>query len=243
MSSCAWTIALGIAGAASWSRTSASRYGPDTPSGSAASIADSACPSFIAPPLSSPRVANSCSALRCWTRAATASAGRPPSSHARVRPPIDLHAPRAARRAWPRGAAGFRWACPCRWRPGPLDRAPSPCLSSTRLRRRGPVRPAIRGRPAIARPAAGARPPEQRRGAKLLGAVSGGQRAPSRRQTPGTCVELDRVPSGCVALDLALEPLRLELHVASDHPSEQQPRQAGEGAGLPQHEGHPSSVT
>jgi hypothetical protein len=41
-------------------------------------MADIAWPTFMAPPLSWPRVANSCPAVRCWTCAATASAGRPP---------------------------------------------------------------------------------------------------------------------------------------------------------------------
>ena len=45
---------------------------------SAASIADIACPALTAPPLSCPRVANSCSAVRCCTSRATASADRPP---------------------------------------------------------------------------------------------------------------------------------------------------------------------
>ena len=45
----------GIAGAASWSRVNASPYGPASCSGSAASIADIHWPTFMAPPLSSPK--------------------------------------------------------------------------------------------------------------------------------------------------------------------------------------------
>src|SRR5882672_4243227 len=39
---------------------------------------DSAWPSFMAPPLSSPRTRKICSAVRCWISCATISAGRPP---------------------------------------------------------------------------------------------------------------------------------------------------------------------
>ena len=73
------TVWVGIGGAESWSMVRCSRYGPATSSGSAASSTDSAWPNFIAPPLSSPRVRNSCSAVRCWTSVITASAGLPPS--------------------------------------------------------------------------------------------------------------------------------------------------------------------
>ena len=48
---------------------------PAISSGSAASSTESAWPNFIAPPLSSPRVRKSCSAVRCWMSDITASAG------------------------------------------------------------------------------------------------------------------------------------------------------------------------
>ena len=52
--------------------------GAASSSGSADSRMESAWPSFIAPPLSSPRVRKSCSAVRCCTSDSTASAGAPP---------------------------------------------------------------------------------------------------------------------------------------------------------------------
>src|SRR5688500_4252847 len=79
-------------------------------------MAESACPIFIAPPLRWPRVANSCSAVRCWTCSATSSAGRPPRRLPRpraVRP--------AVRRDGPSGRGGLAPASPRperAWLPG-----------------------------------------------------------------------------------------------------------------------------
>ena len=116
-SSCSCTIDAGMAGAASCSRTSASRYGPTSWSGSAASIADIAWPTFIAPPLSCPSVANSCSAVRCCTCAATTSAGRPP---------IRLPSPTAERPRCAAGTAASRATRPSRPRGGrPLSGGPA----------------------------------------------------------------------------------------------------------------------
>ncbi len=73
------TVWVGIGGAESWSAVSWARYGATQSSGSADSRIDICWPTFIAPPLSSPSVRNSCSAVRCWISASTASAGAPPS--------------------------------------------------------------------------------------------------------------------------------------------------------------------
>ena len=67
----------GSGGADSCSLVSVARYGPAISGGSAASKMDSAWPSFIAPPLSSPSTRKICSAVRCWISAATISAGLP----------------------------------------------------------------------------------------------------------------------------------------------------------------------
>ena len=75
---------------------SEARYGAASSSGMAASKTDIAWPTFIAPPLSSPRTRNMCSAVRSWTSAATASAGLPPTR---------LPTPRAVRPANPKGSA------------------------------------------------------------------------------------------------------------------------------------------
>src|SRR4029077_47447 len=72
------TVAAGSAGAASCSLVSVARYGPASSGGNAASKIDSAWPSFIAPPLSSPRTRKIWSAVRCWISCATISGGRPP---------------------------------------------------------------------------------------------------------------------------------------------------------------------
>ena len=88
------TCLVGSGGAAAWSLFSDSRYGSANSSGIAASMTLSAWPSFIAPPLSSPSTANSCSAafaLNC----ASISPLSPPAS---LRPK-----PMAARPAIPRG--------------------------------------------------------------------------------------------------------------------------------------------
>ncbi len=94
-----WTTLAGIGGAASWSLVSDARYGPASSSGSAASKIDIAWPNFIAPPLSSPSTLKTCSAVRCWTSAATASAGRPPRR---------LPSPSVARPAMPSGRVASR---------------------------------------------------------------------------------------------------------------------------------------
>ena len=57
---------------------------------------ESIWPIFMAPPLSSPRVRNSCSAVRCWISLITTSAGVPP---------IRLPRPSALRPAYPSGSA------------------------------------------------------------------------------------------------------------------------------------------
>ena len=93
------TVWVAIVGAESWSAVRCSRYGAETFSGRAASSTDRLWPNFIAPPLSSPRVRNSCSAVRCWTSLSTASAGLPPSR---------LPTPSAWRPAYPRGSAARR---------------------------------------------------------------------------------------------------------------------------------------
>ncbi len=90
------TVVAGIGGAASCSLVSVARYGPARSSGNAASKIDMAWPNFIAPPLSSPSTRNSCSAVRAWISAATASAGRPPTR---------LPNPSAVRPAKPSGSA------------------------------------------------------------------------------------------------------------------------------------------
>ena len=89
-----WTSAVGIGGAAVWSLTSDSRNGAAYSSGMAASNTDSAWPNFIAPPLSSPSTANSCSALLAMS-CAEISSPSPPTS-LRPQPPT-------ARPATPRG--------------------------------------------------------------------------------------------------------------------------------------------
>ncbi len=94
-----WTTLTGSGGAASCRRTSAARYGPASSTGITASMADRACPIFMAPPLSSPRVWNSWAAVRAWTSAATSSAGRPP---------IRLPSPIATRPAWAAGNPASR---------------------------------------------------------------------------------------------------------------------------------------
>ncbi len=89
------TEAAGSGGAAFCSLVSAARYGPANSSGSAASKIDSAWPTFIAPPLSCPSTLNSCSAVRCWISAATASGSIPVTRFPK---------PSAARPAYPRGS-------------------------------------------------------------------------------------------------------------------------------------------
>src|SRR3954447_26694801 len=96
---CSRTVWVGIGGAESWSLVSSVRYGAASSSGSAASSTLSACPNFIAPPLSSPSVRNSCSAVRCWISVSTVSAGAPPSR---------FPSPIAVRPAYPRGRAANR---------------------------------------------------------------------------------------------------------------------------------------
>ena len=89
-----YTVRAGSGGAASWSLVSVARYGPAISGGKAASKIDSACPNFIAPPLSSPRTRKIWSAVRCWISVATSSAGRPP---------MRLPSPSAVRPASPTG--------------------------------------------------------------------------------------------------------------------------------------------
>src|SRR4051794_39368706 len=93
------TVWVGIGGAESWRRVSSVRYGATISSGRAASSTDIAWPNFMAPPLSSPRVRKSCSAVRCWISLITVSAGLPPSL---------LPSPSALRPAYPRGSAASR---------------------------------------------------------------------------------------------------------------------------------------
>ena len=89
------TVRAGSGGADSCSLVSVARYGPAISGGSAASKIDSAWPSFIAPPLSSPRTRKIWSAVRRWISSATISAGRPP---------IRFPTPRAVRAARPIGS-------------------------------------------------------------------------------------------------------------------------------------------
>ena len=56
------TSAAGMGGASDWSLVSASRNGSPNSSGMAASMMDIAWPTFMAPPVSSPRTENNCSA-------------------------------------------------------------------------------------------------------------------------------------------------------------------------------------
>ena len=93
------TTDAGIGGAASCSCVSVARYGATMFSGRADSKIDIAWPNFIAPPLSSPSTRKSCSAVRCWTEVATASAGAPPIRRPR---------PSVARPAYPNGKEASR---------------------------------------------------------------------------------------------------------------------------------------
>ncbi len=93
------TVCVGIGGAESWSAVRWARYGAATSSGNAASSTDSAWPNFIAPPLSSPSVRKSCSAVRCCISVITTSPGRPASR---------LPSPIALRPAYPSGSAASR---------------------------------------------------------------------------------------------------------------------------------------
>ena len=72
------TLLTGSGGADSCSRVSVARYGSASSGGSAASKIDSAWPSFIAPPLSSPSTRKTWLAVRCWISLATSSADLPP---------------------------------------------------------------------------------------------------------------------------------------------------------------------
>ncbi len=94
----AWIDSAGSGGAASWSLVSAARYGPATSSGIAASKMLMAWPIFMAPPLSSPRTLNICSAVRAWSSACTISAGLPP---------MRLPSPHAVRPACAAGSAAI----------------------------------------------------------------------------------------------------------------------------------------
>ena len=89
------TVRAGSGGAASCSLVRVARYGSASSGGSAASKIDSAWPSFMAPPLSSPRTRKIWSAVRCCISCATISAGRPP---------IRLPTPMAVRPASPIGS-------------------------------------------------------------------------------------------------------------------------------------------
>ncbi len=104
------TVRAGSGGADSCSRVSVARYGPAISGGSAASKMDSAWPSFMAPPLSSPRTRKIWSAVRRWISSATISAGRPPirfPTPSAVRParPIGSPASLAARVTGLRGTS------------------------------------------------------------------------------------------------------------------------------------------
>src|SRR5450631_3569670 len=88
-------VRAGNGGADSCSLVRVARYGSAISGGSAASNTESACPSFIAPPLSSPRTLKTCSAVRCLISWATNSDGRPPRR---------LPVPSAVRPARPAGS-------------------------------------------------------------------------------------------------------------------------------------------
>ena len=88
------TLAAASGGASRCSLVSASRYGLPYCSGIAASMTESACPTFIAPPLSSPSTVNSCWAALSMNSALTSSLDLPVSR---------LPKPNAARPAMPTG--------------------------------------------------------------------------------------------------------------------------------------------
>ena len=121
-----WITSAGSGGADSCNLARAARYGPAISGGSAASETDSACPSFNAPPLSSPRTLKTCSAVRCWISWATTSAGRPPSR---------LPVPSAARPANPAGnlASLAARVTPWRGRPLMIPFPDTPALSITMI--------------------------------------------------------------------------------------------------------------
>ena len=112
----AWIDSAGSGGAASCSLVRAARYGPATSSGIAASKMLMAWPIFMAPPLSSPRTWNICSAVRACSSACTISAGLPPirlpNPHA-VRPRAPPGPRRSARCASGR-SSGSRARAHCR---------------------------------------------------------------------------------------------------------------------------------
>src|SRR6266851_348076 len=95
-----------MAGAASVSRRSAERYGAAASSGIAASNTDIACPSFAAPPLSSPRVANSCSAVRAATWSVAARDSRLAAAAVRAACRSGSTASRLPRQSAPVGRTG-----------------------------------------------------------------------------------------------------------------------------------------
>ncbi|SKV61976.1 Uncharacterised protein [Mycobacteroides abscessus subsp. abscessus] len=88
------TLGVGSGGASLCSFTNASRNGSANWGGIAASITDNACPTFMAPPLSSPSTLNSSSAAFSKSSALTSSADVPVSR---------LPTPRTARPAMPAG--------------------------------------------------------------------------------------------------------------------------------------------
>jgi hypothetical protein len=98
-----------MAGAASVSRRSADRYGAATSSGIAASNTDIAWPSFAAPPLSSPRVANTCSAVRAATWSVAARDSLLADAAVRAACRSGSIASRLVRRSAPVGTTGRSW--------------------------------------------------------------------------------------------------------------------------------------
>ncbi|CAB5045677.1 unannotated protein [freshwater metagenome] len=94
-----YTDSIAIGGAESWSFVSDSRYGPATSSGRTDSKTLSACPNFMAPPLSSPRTLKICSAVFAWACAVASCADMPPKR---------LPNPIARRPTWRIGRAAIR---------------------------------------------------------------------------------------------------------------------------------------
>ena len=132
-------------------------------SGNAASKTDSACPNFIAPPLSCPSTAKSCSAVRRCSSSVTSSADRPPSR---------LPSPSVARPATPSGSEASR-AVRLTARRG-MSVTPPFSLLRTVAAERGPVTPPPRSRSAGARGQLGAAAANRAGPSSRLAPVAGG---------------------------------------------------------------------
>jgi len=93
-------------GVASLSRFTADRYGPATSAGIAPSNSEKACPSFTAPPRSSPSVANACSTPRVATSSAVARDSRLAAAAVRAACRTGSPTSRLVRRTTPVGSTG-----------------------------------------------------------------------------------------------------------------------------------------